>query len=84
MTESSTLLGASMLSTLPTLTNSALGINAQNAVVNSDRPDHKVPILIGNEYEWRLDQHWVVTPEVELTAFSKDDSDNNITKGFNK
>ncbi|MGP4717117.1 copper resistance protein B, partial [Psychrobacter sp. T6-6] len=36
------------------------------------------------EYEWRLDQHWVVIPEVELSAFSKDDHDNGITKGFNE
>ena len=51
LTGSSTLLGASMLSTLPTIANSALGANAQNAVVNSDRPDHQVPILTGNEFD---------------------------------
>ncbi|MGP4713306.1 MULTISPECIES: copper resistance protein B [unclassified Psychrobacter] len=46
--------------------------------------DGQVRLDLGAEYEWRLDQHWVVIPEVELTAFSKDDTDNNITKGFNE
>ena len=51
LTGSSTLLGASMLSTLPTIANSALGANQKNAVINSDKPDHKVPILTGNEFD---------------------------------
>ncbi len=46
--------------------------------------DGQVRLDLGAEYEWRLDQHWVVIPEVELTAFSKDDTDNNISKGFNE
>lgn len=46
--------------------------------------DGQVQLDLGAEYEWRLDQHWVVIPEVELTAFSKDDTDNDITKGFNE
>ena len=46
--------------------------------------DGQVRLDLGAEYEWRLDQHWVVIPEVELTAFSKDDTDNHITKGFNE
>ncbi|WP_367109098.1 copper resistance protein B [uncultured Psychrobacter sp.] len=46
--------------------------------------DGQVRLDLAAEYEWRLDQHWVVIPEVELTAFSKDDTDNNITKGFNE
>ncbi len=46
--------------------------------------DGQVRLDLGAEYEWRLDQHWVVIPEVELTAFSKDDRDNEITKGFNE
>ena len=50
LTGSSTLLGASMLSTLPTMANSAL-TKSQNVVVNSDRADHKVPILTGNEFD---------------------------------
>ncbi|WP_286740907.1 copper resistance system multicopper oxidase [Psychrobacter sp. UBA3068] len=50
LTGSSTLLGASMLSTLPTMANSAL-TKSQNVVVNSDKPDHKVPILTGKEFD---------------------------------
>jgi len=46
--------------------------------------DGQVRLDLGAEYEWRLDQHWVVIPEVELTVFSKDDTDNHITKGFNE
>ncbi|WP_299069681.1 copper resistance system multicopper oxidase [uncultured Psychrobacter sp.] len=51
LTGSSTLLGASMLSGLPTIANSALGSSKNNAVINSDRPDHQVPILKGNEFD---------------------------------
>ncbi|WP_367109097.1 copper resistance system multicopper oxidase [uncultured Psychrobacter sp.] len=51
LTGSSTLLGASMLSTLPTIANSALGANQKNVVINSDKPDHKVPILTGKEFD---------------------------------
>ena len=51
LTGSSTLLGASMLSTLPSIANSALGKGQQNAVVNSDKADHIVPILTGNEFD---------------------------------
>ncbi|AMN68159.1 MULTISPECIES: copper resistance system multicopper oxidase [Psychrobacter] len=50
LTGSSTLLGASMLSTLPTMANSAL-TKSQNVVVNSDRADHIVPILTGKEFD---------------------------------
>ncbi|GAB2634223.1 copper resistance system multicopper oxidase [Psychrobacter pocilloporae] len=39
-----------MLSTLPTMANSAL-TKSQNVVVNSDKPDHKVPILTGKEFD---------------------------------
>ncbi|WP_201555735.1 copper resistance protein B [Psychrobacter sp. 72-O-c] len=46
--------------------------------------DGQVQLDLGAEYEWRLSQHWVVIPEVGLTAFSKDDSDNHIAKGFNE
>nr|WP_317198751.1 copper resistance protein B [uncultured Psychrobacter sp.] len=46
--------------------------------------DGQVRLDLAAEYEWRLDQRWVVIPEVELTAFSKDDTDNDITKGFNE
>jgi len=46
--------------------------------------DGQLRLDLGAEYEWRLDQHWVVIPEVELTAFSKDDIDHGITKGFNE
>ncbi|MGM8899016.1 MULTISPECIES: copper resistance protein B [unclassified Psychrobacter] len=46
--------------------------------------DGQVRLDLAAEYEWRLDQHWVVIPEVELTVFSKDDTDNHITKGFNE
>ncbi|MGP5515898.1 copper resistance protein B [Psychrobacter alimentarius] len=46
--------------------------------------DGQLRLDLGAEYEWRLNQHWVVIPEVELTAFSKEDSDNHITKGFNE
>ena len=51
LTGSSTLLGASMLSTLPSIANSALGKGQQNVAVNSDRADHIVPILTGNEFD---------------------------------
>ena len=46
--------------------------------------DGQVRLDLGAEYEWRLSQHWVVIPEVGLSAFSKDDIDNHITKGFNE
>ncbi|WP_413786415.1 copper resistance protein B [Psychrobacter sp. 72-O-c] len=46
--------------------------------------DGQVRLDLGAEYEWRLNQHWVVIPEVELSAFSKDDLDNHISKGFNE
>ncbi|KAF0567655.1 Copper resistance protein B [Psychrobacter nivimaris] len=46
--------------------------------------DGQVQLDLGTAYEWRLDQRWVVRPEVQLTAFSKDDTDNGITKGFNE
>ncbi|NRD69977.1 copper resistance protein B [Psychrobacter okhotskensis] len=46
--------------------------------------DGQVRLDLGTAYEWRLDQHWVVIPEIELTAFSKEDTDNGITKGFNE
>ena len=46
--------------------------------------DGQVQLDLGTAYEWRLDQHWVVRPEVELTAFSKDDTDNGIAKGLNE
>ena len=45
--------------------------------------DGQVQLDLGAEYEWRLNQHWVVIPEVGLTAFSKEDNDNGIAKGFN-
>ncbi|WP_199508201.1 MULTISPECIES: copper resistance protein B [unclassified Psychrobacter] len=46
--------------------------------------DGQVQLDLGAAYEWRLDQRWMVRPELELTAFSKDDTDNGITKGFNE
>lgn len=46
--------------------------------------DGQIQLDMEAEYEWRLNQHWVVTPEVELTVFSKNDTDNNITRGFNE
>ena len=46
--------------------------------------DGQVRLDLGAEYEWRLSQRWVVIPELGLTAFSKEDSDNHITKGFNE
>ncbi len=45
--------------------------------------DGQVRLDLGTAYEWRLTQRWVVRPEVGLTAFSKDDTDNGIAKGFN-
>lgn len=51
LTGSSTLLGASMLSTLPSIANSALGKGQQNVAVNSDKADHIVPILTGTEFD---------------------------------
>ncbi|WP_201633688.1 copper resistance protein B [Psychrobacter immobilis] len=46
--------------------------------------DGQVQLDLGTAYEWRLAQRWIVRPEVQLTAFSKDDTDNGITKGFNE
>ena len=46
--------------------------------------DGQVRLNLGAEYQWRLSQRWVVIPEVGLSAFSKDDIDNHITKGFNE
>lgn len=46
--------------------------------------DGQVRLDLEAEYEWRLNQHWVVIPEAELTVFGKDDTDNNITRGFNE
>ncbi|WP_228284712.1 copper resistance system multicopper oxidase [Psychrobacter sp. bablab_jr012] len=51
LTGSSTLLGASMLSTLPSIANSALGKAQQNVAVNSDKAEHTVPILTGSEFD---------------------------------
>ncbi|WP_296211063.1 copper resistance system multicopper oxidase [Psychrobacter sp. UBA3480] len=51
LTGSSTLLGASMLSTLPSIANSALDKGQQNVAVNSDKADHIVPILTGTEFD---------------------------------
>ncbi|WP_320154178.1 copper resistance system multicopper oxidase [Psychrobacter sp. NG254] len=51
LTGSSTLLGASMLSTLPSIANSALGKGQQNVAINSDKADHIVPILTGTEFD---------------------------------
>ncbi|ATQ84145.1 copper resistance protein B (plasmid) [Moraxella osloensis] len=45
--------------------------------------DGQVRLDLGTAYKWRLTQRWVVRPEVGLTAFSKDDTDNGIAKGFN-
>ena len=45
--------------------------------------DGQIRLDLGAEYEWHLNQYWVVVPEVGLTAFSKNDVDNGITKGFN-
>ena len=46
--------------------------------------DGQIQLDLEAEYEWRLNQHWVVIPEAELTVFGKDDNDNNITRGFNE
>ena len=46
--------------------------------------DGQVQLDLGTAYEWRLDQRWIVRPELQLTAFSKDDDDNGIAKGFNE
>ena len=51
LTGSSTLLGASMLSTLPSIANSALGKGQQNVAINSDKADYIVPILTGTEFD---------------------------------
>ncbi len=40
-----------MLSTLPTMANSALGTSQKNVAVNSDRADHIVPVLTGQEFD---------------------------------
>lgn len=51
LTGSSTLLGASMLSTLPSIANGALGKAQQNVAINSDKAEHTVPILTGSEFD---------------------------------
>ena len=60
LTGSSTLLGASMLSTLPSITNSALGKGQKNAVINSDKADHVVPILTGNEFDLYVSKKLII------------------------
>ena len=60
LTGSSALVGASMLSGLPTMANSALAGSQSKAVINSDRPDHKVPILTGNEFDLYISKKPVI------------------------
>ena len=57
LTGSSALVGASLL---PSIANSALGVKGQNAVVNSDRPDHKVPVLTGDEFDLYISKKPVI------------------------
>ncbi|WP_440454277.1 copper resistance system multicopper oxidase [Psychrobacter sp. ASPA161_9] len=68
LTGSSTLLGASMLSTLPTIANSALGANQKNAVINSDKPEHKVPILTGKEFDLYVSKKPIIVNGKSSTA----------------
>ncbi|MES1964758.1 copper resistance system multicopper oxidase [Psychrobacter sp. AH5] len=58
LTGSSALVGASMLSTLPSIANSA--ISQKDIAVNSDKPDHKVPILTGNEFDLYVSQKMII------------------------
>ena len=74
LTGSSTLLGASMLSTLPTIANSALGANQKNAVINSDKPDHKVPILTGKEFDLYVSKKPIIVDGKSSTATLINDS----------
>lgn len=74
LTGSSTLLGASMLSTLPTIANSALGVNQKNAVINSDKPDHKVPILTGKEFDLYVSKKPIIVDGKSSTATLINDS----------
>ena len=73
LTGSSTLLGASMLSTLPTMANSAL-TKSQNVVVNSDKPDHKVPILTGKEFDLYVSKKPIIVDGKSSTATLINDS----------
>ncbi|AMN67010.1 copper resistance system multicopper oxidase [Psychrobacter sp. P11G5] len=74
LTGSSTLLGASMLSTLPTIANSALGANQKNAVINSDKPEHKVPILTGKEFDLYVSKKPIIVNGKSSTATLINDS----------
>ncbi len=58
LTGSSTLLGASMLTTLPSIANSA--ISQKDIAVNSDKPDHQVPILTGNEFDLYISKKMII------------------------
>ncbi|MGA4439698.1 copper resistance system multicopper oxidase [Psychrobacter pocilloporae] len=60
LTGSSTLLGASMLSTLPSIANSALGKAQQNVAVNSDKAEHTVPILTGSEFDLYVSKKTII------------------------
>ncbi|WP_352259758.1 copper resistance system multicopper oxidase [Psychrobacter sp. TB55-MNA-CIBAN-0194] len=60
LTGSSTLLGASMLSTLPSIANSALGNGQQDVAVNSDKADHIVPILTGTEFDLYVSKQFAI------------------------
>lgn len=46
--------------------------------------DGQIRLNAGAEYEWRLNQHWVVIPEAEITAFVKDDDKQHIVRGVNE
>ena len=49
-----------MLSTLPSIANSALGKGQKNAVINSDKADHVVPILTGNEFDLYVSKKLII------------------------
>lgn len=74
LTGSSTLLGVSMLSTLPTVANSALGASRQTAVINSDKNTHTVPILTGKEFDLYISKKPVIVNGKQTMATLINDS----------
>ncbi|GHD36281.1 copper oxidase [Psychrobacter glaciei] len=62
-----------MLSTLPTMANSAL-TKSQNVVVNSDRADHIVPILTGKEFDLYVSKKPIIVDGKSSTATLINDS----------
>ena len=75
LTGSSAVLGASLM---PTIASSALGQSSrsgsQGATINSDKPDHKVPILTGKEFDLYVSKKPIIVDGKSSTATLINDS----------